>query len=97
MRDLINLQGARVWMAPAGFQKMKESGTKKNPMALFKVARDPKGPKGTHLELLEDARKESLTEAAKTKNPPWHLAVLGKDFGREEARRLLLQELGANN
>jgi len=97
MRDLINLQGARVFMAPAGFQKMKDSGRKKNPMALFKIGRDPKGPKGSTLELLEDARKESVVEAAVGDNPPWHLLVLGKDYGRPAAKEAMLQKLASNN
>lgn len=97
MRDLINLQGAKVWMAPAGFQKMKDTGRKRNPMALFSIARDPSGPKGETLTLLEDARRESLTEAAKSDNPPWHLLVIGKDFGRPAAKELLIQQLNAKN
>lgn len=94
MRDLQHLQGANVWMAPNGFQTMKDAD--KNAMALFKISRDPRFAKGTTLQLIEDARKESLTEAAKTKNPPWHLICLGEDYGREKAKKLLLAELGAN-
>lgn len=92
MRDLANLEGAYVWMAPDGFRKMK--GDDKNPMALFKIARRKDSPiKGTRLTLVEDGRKKSLTEAATAENPPWHLIVLGDDFGREKASQLLLQEL----
>jgi hypothetical protein len=100
MRELSKLQGAHVWMALAGFQKMKDDGTlkgkrKKSPMAVFKVKRNPKGPAGRLLELLEDARKDSLTEAAKVKTPPWHLIVCGEDYGFERASRILETEIAA--
>lgn len=94
MRDLQHQQGANLWMAPDGFRKMKDDD--KNDMALFKVARTKGSPKGETLTLIEDARKESLTEAAKTKNPPWYLIALGPDYGRDQAKKLLLAELGAN-
>lgn len=94
MRDLQHQQGANLWMAPDGFRKMKDDD--KNDMALFKVARTKGSPKGETIGLIEDARKESLTEAAKTKTPPWYLICLGEDYGREKAKKLLLAELGAN-
>lgn len=93
MRDLQKLQGATVWMALSGYQKMKESGKKKNPMALFAVKKSKKGEPGKALELLEDARVESLEEPAREKNPPWHLIVLGPDFGRKEAAIIMQRRL----
>lgn len=93
MRDLQKLQGATVWMALSGYQKMKDTGRKKNPMALFNVKKSKKGEPGKPLELLEDARVESLEEPAREKNPPWHLIVLGPDFGRKAAAEIMQKRL----
>lgn len=94
MRDLANMQGAHVWMAPDGFKKLKDDD--KNPMALFKINKK-KGSVGTRLVLSEDGRKESITEAAKTDNPPWHLIVLGDDFGKAKAAEILIKSLNKGN
>ena len=95
MRDLQKLQGAWVWMALAGYQKMKEEGgkKKKNAMVLFSIKKSNKGPAGGPLTLLEDARVESREEPAREKNPPWHLIVLGDDLGRKEAAIVMQRRL----
>jgi hypothetical protein len=93
MRDLQNLQGAIVWMSIAGYQKMKDDGKKKNAMVLFSIKKSNKGGAGGPLKLLEDARVESREEPAREKNPPWHLIVLGADFGRKEAAIIMQRRL----
>lgn len=95
MRDLQNLQGAIVWMAIAGYQKMKEDGAKKkkNAMVLFSIKKSKNGGPGGPLKLLEDARKESREEPARENNPPWHLIVLGPDYGRKEAAIIMQRRL----
>lgn len=95
MRDLQNLQGAIVWMCIAGYQKMKDDGSKrkKNAMTLFSIKKSNRGGPGGPLKLLEDARKDSREEPAREKNPPWHLIVLGPDLGRKEAAIIMQRRL----
>lgn len=87
MRDLLDLAGAKVWMAPAGKREMRGGG--RNPMQLFEITRDVNGPKGERLELIEDSRKASLSEPVdrelEDQQPPWYLKVL-PDGGMAQAR-----------
>lgn len=91
MRDLQNLGGAHVWMAPNGKRSMKDKD--KNAMALFTIKRLKSSEKGSRLTLIEDARKKSRKEPALAENPPWWLIVLGDDLGKGAAQRILRQEL----
>lgn len=94
MQSLQNLQGAHIWMAPDGFQAMKDAS--KQPMALFKVVRLRSSPTaGSRVTLIDDVRKESRKEPALAKTPPWWLIVLGDDFGKAKAQREILNEMQA--
>ncbi len=73
MRELLTLGGAEVWMAPDGFRKIEK---REKPMALFACHRRKTGPKGSHLTLIEDARKTSVMEPISQEYPAWWLQVI---------------------
>ncbi len=73
MKELLLLGGAIVWMAPGGKRKLQN---RDQPMQLFQCAASRSGPKGEKLELLEDARKDSLIEPIAGDSQPWWLELL---------------------
>lgn len=82
MRDLLDLGGAIVWMAPNGFR---EVPGREKPMALFLCKRKKGGPAGEKLGLVSDVRQKSLIEPLSEDSPPWWLKVLD-DGGEAKAQ-----------
>lgn len=72
LRDIKKMAGAHVWLSSGKFirgemQFFKQIGERGQPMVLFTVKPNPKGPEGKPIEVKNDFRKESLPEYQREK------------------------------
>lgn len=85
MRDLLDLGGATVWMAPNGFRDLPN---RDKPMALFLCKRKRGSAPGEKLGLVSDVRDKSVIEPISSESPSWWLQVL-PDGGEAKAEAAL--------
>lgn len=87
MRDLLDLGGAIVWMAPNGSRSLPN---REKPMALFSCKRKKGGPAGQKLGLVSDVREKSVIEPLSSESPSWWLQVL-PDGGEAKAEAAMAE------